>query len=449
MTEIQHVTTLIHARWVLPVLPENNALPEHSVAIHHDKIVAVLPTELARQTYTADSVLELNDHAVLPGLINTHGHLAMSLFRGLADDLPLMEWLNDHIWPAEGTWVSEDFVRDGCRLAMAEMIRGGTTTFSDMYFFPEVVAEEAKALGMRGQLCCPVLDFPTVWGSGADEYIQKTLALIEAHRDSPLLRIGFGPHAPYTVSDEPLTRIRDLAIEHSVPVQIHLHETRHEVDEAMSKAGTRPVSRLADLGLLSPAIKLQCVHMTALEERDIEQVKAAGAHVLHCPESNLKLASGFCPVAKLIDAGINVALGTDGAASNNDLDMLGEMRTAALIAKPLANDASVLSARQALEMATINGARALGLEDRTGSLEPCKQADIIAVDLDALNSQPSYDPISDIVYSVGANQVSHVWIAGKAQLRDSELLNLDTRKLIEMAKEWAVKIHRTDEANAS
>ncbi len=442
---MQSVSTLIHAQWVLPIAPENTALAEHSVVIDQGRILAVLPSDQARHHYQSEYTFELPHHAIMPGLINTHGHLAMSLFRGLADDLPLMEWLNKHIWPAEGAWVSEAFVRDGCQLAMAEMIRGGTTCFSDMYFFPEVVAEEADRLGMRAQLCCPILDFPTVWGSGPDEYIDKSLALATQYRNHPLLRVGLGPHAPYTVSDAPMERIRDLAREHKLPVQIHLHETEHEVTEAVAQNQKRPIRRLSELGLLSPDLSLQCVHMTALNDEDIASVKAANAHVLHCPESNLKLASGFCPTARLLDKGINVALGTDGAASNNDLDMLGETRTAALIAKAVSGNAAAVNAHEALKMATLNGAMALGIDSLTGSLESGKAADIIAIDLNSLNSQPSYDPISDIVYSVASNQVSHSWIAGKQQLHQGELLHLDARKLIETAKVWAEKIKETDD----
>mgnify|MGYP000061140733 FL=1 len=436
----QSVDTLVHARVIIPVIPKNTKLTDYSIAIHDKKIIAILPTSEAVNLYKSDNTFHLDQHAVIPGLINAHGHSAMTLFRGLADDLPLMEWLNDHIWPAEGAWVSEEFVKDGTELAIAEMLRGGTTCFSDMYFFPDISAQVAESAGIRAQLCCPILDFPTVWGSGPEEYIEKALQLSITHADSELVEIGFGPHAPYTVSDDPLINIRDLAVAHDIPVQIHLHETQTEVDQAISQSGIRPIQRLKNLGLISHDIPLQCVHMTALDDSDIAFLKDSKAHVIHCPESNLKLASGFCETAKLLENGINIAIGTDGAASNNDLDMLGELRTAALIAKPIANNAAAVNASTALEMATINGAKALGLEELIGSLEVGKAADLIAINLDELNSQPSFDPISDIVYSVAANQVSHSWINGQLLLDDKKLVKFDPATLIKTAQSWADKI---------
>ncbi|KZY86179.1 N-ethylammeline chlorohydrolase, partial [Oleiphilus sp. HI0069] len=400
MPQAQTVDTLIHARYIIPVRPRNTCYEHYSLAIRDDEIVDILASAKAQTKYQAKNTYELNEHAIMPGLVNAHGHSAMTLFRGLADDLPLMEWLNDHIWPAEGKWVSEAFVRDGTELAIAEMLRGGTTCFSDMYFFPNISAQVAEQYGIRAHLCCPILDFPTVWGSGPEEYIEKALSLAIDYADSDLVEIGFGPHAPYTVSDSPLENIRDLAIEHDIPVQIHLHETAFEVEEAVKQNNKRPIQRLVDLGLISDKFALQCVHMTELNEQDIESLASNKVHVIHCPESNLKLASGFCPSAQLISESVNVALGTDGAASNNDLDMFGEMRTAALLAKAVAKDASAIDAASAIEMATINGAAALGIEEITGSLEIGKAADLIAIKMDALNSQPSFDPISDIVYSV-------------------------------------------------
>jgi 5-methylthioadenosine/S-adenosylhomocysteine deaminase len=439
-TKKQAVDTLIHARYIIPIIPKGLVLTNHSIAFLDEKIVSILPTTNVEDYYTAKQEFQLSQHALMPGLINAHGHAAMSLFRGLADDLPLMEWLNDHIWPAEASWVSEEFVRDGTELAIAEMIRGGTSCFSDMYFFPNVAAQVADKIGIRAQFCCPILDFPTVWGSGPEDYIAKALDLNQQYEQNKLISIGLGPHAPYTVSDQPLETIRDIAIEKKLPIQIHLHETQHEVDDAIKQSGIRPIQRLKDIGLISQDIPLQCVHMTALSEEDIRIIKQSATSVVHCPESNLKLASGFCEVSKLLDAGINVTLGTDGAASNNDLDMFGELRTAALIAKPIANSAAALDAATALDMATINGAKALGIETLTGSLEVGKCADLIAINLDQLNSQPSFDPISDIVYSVASNQVSHHWINGQLLLQDGKLLNLDVKEIILKAQHWASKI---------
>ena len=433
---------LIQASWIIPVIPEQTVLENHCIAVHDGKILEILPAAEAQQKYQARSDFLLENHALMPGLINAHGHAPMSLFRGLADDLPLMEWLNDHIWPAEGKWVGEEFVRDGSALAIAEMLRSGTTCYSDMYFFPEVAAKLAEEQGIRAQYVCPVLDFPTVWASSAEEYLEKSLKLAIDYAEHPLIQVGLGPHAPYTVSDAPLKNIRDIAIEYDVPVQIHLHETQHEVDEALANSSLRPIARLKELGLISEDIPLQCVHMTALNKRDIETIADSRASVIHCPESNLKLASGFCPVQSLLDSSINVALGTDGAASNNDLDMFGEMRTAALLGKAVAQNASAVNAHTALEMATINGARSLGIEDVCGSLEAGKAADMIALDLAQLNTQPSYDPVSDIVYSASSRQVMYSWIAGRQKIHQGQLLDLDEHLLLEKARYWSNKIRK-------
>jgi len=436
----QNCDTLIHPSFIIPVRPKGLLLKHHSLAILDGLILELLPTDEALIKYQAKDSFKLDNQVIMPGFINAHGHSAMSLFRGLANDLPLMEWLNDHIWPAEGAHVSREFVKDGTQLAIAEMIKSGTTCYSDMYFFADESAEVAKEAGMRAQFCCPILDFPTVCGTGADDYIDQALQLAEKYATEPLITIGLGPHAPYTVSDEPLQRIKSLASEHKLPIQIHLHETQNEVDEAITSTGKRPIKRLEELGLFSEDLQLQCVHMTALNDKDISILKNSNAHVIHCPESNMKLASGFCETAKLLKANINVAIGTDGAASNNDLDMIGETRSAALIAKPIAQDASAVDAATALEMATINGARALGIDKLTGSIEKGKAADLIAIDLDQLNSQPSFDPISDIVYSVAANQVSHNWVAGRLLLNEGKLLHFDEKELIKTAKDWAERI---------
>jgi len=433
-TEKEPVDLMLTARWVIPVQPANQILDDHAVVIHDKRIINVLPAEEAENRYEPAERQDMPDHVLIPGLINTHGHAAMTLLRGFGDDLPLMTWLNDYIWPAEGQFVDERFIADGTLLAIAEMLRSGTTFFSDMYYFPEVVAEVAQHQGMRAQVCFPVLDFPTNWGSGPEEYLQKGLALRDQLRHSELIQVGFGPHAPYTVSDEPLKQIVTLADQIEAPVQIHLHETAHEVTEAIQNTGLRPTRRLAELGLLTPLT--QCVHMTQIDDHDIKLLQETGAHVIHCPESNMKLASGQCPVQRLLDAGINVALGTDGAASNNDLDMFGEMRTAALLAKSVSGDASAVSAHQALAMATINGARALGREKDLGSLEAGKLADIVAVDLSDSLVQPVYDPASHLVYSTNSRQVSHSWIGGEPQLVDGELRRIDLQELHGRIQEW-------------
>ncbi len=435
---MQNIDTLINARWVIPVNDNRDVLENHSVAVHEGSIVGVLPTSEALAQYQAAQTVDLKDQALIPGFINTHGHAAMVMFRGMADDLELMTWLNDHMWPAEGKWVSHEFVKDGTELAAAEMLRSGTTTFSDNYFFPEAAAESVLKSGMRAQLCFPTLDFPTNWAQSADEHIEKGVQSIEKYKDHSHLKVNFGPHAPYTVSDEPLLKIKELAEKYDVAIQMHVHETEAEVEGEKEKRGNRPIRRLKELGLLSP--KFQAVHMTALDEDDINDIVETGAHVMHCPESNLKLASGFCPVDELQKRGVNVALGTDGGASNNDLDMLGEMRTAAMLAKAVSSNAVALPAYEAIAMATLNGAKALGWEKEIGSLEVGKRADITAISLADLESQPIFDPVSHIVYASTRDQISNVWVDGKHLLADRTLTTLDKDALIENAKQWRDKI---------
>lgn len=439
---MQTVDTLIHAAWIIPVEPDDRVLDDHSLAIHEGRLVAVLPTADARRSYRATAEIELPAHALIPGLVNAHTHAAMTLLRGLADDLHLMDWLQHHVWPAEARWVNEEFVQDGTELALAEMLRGGTTCFNDMYFFPEVTARTAAAAGMRATVGLILIDFPTGYAGNADDYLAKGLALHDAYRNHPLIRTAFAPHAPYSVSDAPLARVRVLADELDIPVHMHVHETAHEVEQAMAQQGRRPLARLQELGLVSPP--LLAVHMTQLTDAEIGQCAAAGVSVVHCPESNLKLASGFCPVQRLLQAGVNVALGTDGAASNNDLDMLGELRTAALLAKAISGDASALPAYQALRMATLNGATALGLGDRIGSLVPGKWADVCAIRLDEVESTPLYHPLSQIVYASGRQQVTDVWVAGEHLLKDRVLTRLDEAGILARARRWRARIGAAD-----
>ena len=434
----QTVDTLIHPGWIVPVVPRAAVLEQHSLAIAGDRIVALLPRQETGQI-TAKNVLELPGHAIMPGLINSHGHAAMSLLRGFADDQPLMPWLEQHIWPAEAAHVSAGFVRDGVELAIAEMIRSGTTTFSDMYFFPDACAETAQRLGMRCQLTFPVLDAPTVWAQSADEYISKGLALRDDVKHSELVTVGFGPHATYTVSEPNLIKVAILAAELDVPIQIHLHETRGEVLLAVEQNGERPLDSLQRLGLLGP--RTQCVHMTDLGDQDIALLAATGAHVVHCPQSNMKLASGACPVDRLLASGVNVALGTDSAASNTDLNLFGEMQSAALLAKLHSQDATALPASTALEMATINGARAMGLESNIGSLEVGKLADLIAVDLSQPETQPLYNPLSQLVYACNGSQVTHSWIGGVEVMNQRQLTHIDLAALGVRTGEWRERIH--------
>lgn len=439
-----HVQTLIHARWVVPVAP-SGVLDHHALAIEGGQIKALLPSSQAREQFTADTVVELDRHALIPGLVNAHTHAAMSLMRGMADDLPLQTWLEQHIWPVEGAFASPEFVRDGTRLAVAEMLRGGTTCFNDMYFFPDAAARAALDAGMRACLGMIVIDFPTPWARDWRDYVQKGCDVRDEYKHKDLLSFSFAPHAPYSVSDEPLQTIRTLSDETDTPVHMHVHETAFEVAQALDASGTRPLARLDALGLANP--NLAAVHMTQLTDDEIALCAERGLSVVHCPESNMKLASGQCRTRDLLDGGVNLAIGTDGAASNNDLDMLGELRSAALLAKVTAGDATALSASQALEAATLGGARAMGLGDAIGSLEPGKWADLTAVRLDGPATTPVYEPVSTLVYAATRDQVSDVWVAGQRKLRDGALVGMDLREITQRAEHWRTRIadHRAEQ----
>jgi 5-methylthioadenosine/S-adenosylhomocysteine deaminase len=432
------IDLLINSRWIIPVVPENRVFENCALAIDQQKIVGIYPQAEAKSKFDPASVVDLADHILMPGLVNAHGHAAMSLLRGYADDLPLQPWLEEHIWPVEARVLSAEFVADGTNLAMAEMIKTGTTCFADMYFFADTVAEQVQRSGMRSQIGFTVFDFPTAGGKDPDDYIHKGLQLRDSYKGDGLIKIACAPHAPYTVGDETLRRIATYANELDMAVHIHCHETAQEVADSLKLYGNRPLQRLDDLGVLLP--QTQLVHMTQIDDNDIRLIQDNNCHVVHCPESNLKLASGFCPVGKLIDAGINVAIGTDSAASNNDLDLFGELKTAALLAKAVANDASVLDAHAALRMATINGAKALGWDDQIGSLEAGKSADMIAVEISSLSQKPLYNPASQLVYCNAGSQVTHSWVAGKALLRERSLVTLDEENLIRRADAWRNQI---------
>jgi 5-methylthioadenosine/S-adenosylhomocysteine deaminase len=440
---MQAIDSLIHARWIVPVEPDGTVYEHHSLAVNEGRILEILPAQQARAAYQPAVEHHLSRHLLIPGLVNAHTHAAMTLLRGIADDLPLDEWLHRHIWPAESRWVNEEFVHDGTQLAIAEMLRSGTTCFNDMYFFPDVTARVAAHSGIRACVGLIVLDFPTVWAQDADEYISRGLTVHDRYRGDPLVSTLFAPHAPYTVSDRPLEHIRVLADELDIGIHMHVHETAGEVGKAVEQTGRRPLARLQELGVTSPA--LLAVHMTQLTADEIRQYAASGGHIVHCPESNMKLASGFAPVAELSRAGINVALGTDGAASNNDLDMLGEMRSAALLGKAVSGDASALPAAAVLRMATLNGAQALGLGEHTGSLTPGKWADLTAVRLDILESRPLYDPVSQLVYACSREQVTDVWVAGQHLLKERRLTTLDGDEILDKTADWQTKIRSTDQ----
>ena len=428
---------LLLPTWLVPVEPAGVVLKEHGLGIRDGRIAFIGPRAAALKL-SASEVRELPGMLLSPGLINAHGHAAMTLFRGLADDLPLMTWLEKHIWPAETKWVDEAFVRDGTDLAIAEQLKGGITCFSDMYFFPKVASDCVHNSGMRAQIAIPILDFPIPGASSADEAIRQGIELFGDLKHHPRIKITFGPHAPYTVSDANLEKIRVIAEELDAAIHMHVHESAFEVQQSVEQTGERPLARLGRLGLLGP--RFQAVHMTQISEDDLALLVESNTSVIHCPESNLKLASGFCPVERLWQAGVNVAIGTDGAASNNDLDLLGETRTAAMLAKAVAGSATALDAHRALRMATLNGARAMGLDSQIGSLEVGKAADIVAFDLSGLAQQPIYDPVSQLIYATGRDCVKHLWVAGKPLLDDRQLTRMDEQQLTATAIAWGQRI---------
>jgi 5-methylthioadenosine/S-adenosylhomocysteine deaminase len=423
-------TFLITPRWLVPVEPAGAVLTDHAVAVRDGRIEAVLPVADARQRFGAYERVELAEHVLIPGLVNAHTHAAMTLMRGLADDLPLMRWLEEHIWPAEKRHVSAEFVHDGTLAACAEMLRGGITCFNDMYFFPEAALEAALEAGMRSSHGIIVIEFPSAYAADAPDYLRKGLELRDRYGDEPLASFCLAPHAPYTVSDASFRQIATLAAELDLPVHVHVHETEHEVQRSLAEHGVRPLERLRRLNLVAPnLIAVHAVHLTAEE---IVLLARHGCSVAHCPSSNLKLASGFAPIAKLAAAGVNIALGTDGAASNNRLDMFEEMRLAALLAKAVAGDAQAMPAHQALRAATLGGAQALGLGERIGSISAGKAADLTAVALRGPELAPCYDAVSHLVYAAGREHVTHVWVAGELQVAEGKLRNsvfsrLDTK----------------------
>ncbi len=427
-------TVLLNARWVVPVVPEGVVLERYSVAVKGGAIEAVLPTPRAIEAYPDYRRVDLPEHVLIPGLVNAHTHAAMTLMRGLADDLALMRWLQEHIWPAEAKHVSAQFVHDGTLLACAEMLRGGVTCFNDMYFFPGAAVEATLEAGMRGSFGMIVLDYPTVYASDPDDYIAKGLALRDRYRDHPMLSFCLAPHAPYTVSDRSFGKIATLAAELDCPVHCHVHETEDEIARSVAEHGVRPLERLRSLGIVGP--NLISVHSVHLSADEISLLATHGSSVAHCPTSNLKLASGFAPVAALVAEGVNVGLGTDGAASNNRLDGFQEMRQAALLAKAVARNAEAIPAHTALRLATLGGARALGLDTRIGSIEPGKRADLAAVRLAGPELVPIFDPVSHLVYCAGREDVTHVWVDGEEKMSDRVLNGMDIPGLDTRAKLW-------------
>ncbi|MFT3806515.1 TRZ/ATZ family hydrolase [Arenimonas sp.] len=428
----------IEAGWVVPVEPHGVVLTDHAVVVSGGRIVDLLPRAQARARYAARKTISRPDCVLLPGLVNTHTHNPMTLMRGVADDLALMPWLQEHVWPIEGAVMAPDFVADGIELAIAEMLRGGTTCCNENYFFPDAQAATYQRLGFRAVVGLPVIEFPSAWARTPAEYFDKGLEVRDNYRGADLLGFSFAPHAPYTVGDESFERIRMLAEQLDLPVHCHVHETAQEIVDSIAQHGQRPLARLDRLGLVNE--RLIAVHMTQLTESEIALCAERGVSIAHCPQSNLKLASGFCPSEALRRAGVNLAIGTDGCASNNDLDMFDETRSAALLAKAVAQDATAMDAASALRAATLGGARAMGLADRIGSIEPGKEADLVCVGLGDIESLPVYNAISQVIYASGRHQVSDAWIAGREKLVDGVLVDTDLAALRAKARAWGERI---------
>ena len=445
---MQHCDILISADWCIPVEPDSSVLERHAVAVTDGRIVDLLPADRARREYQAGALIERPGHVLIPGLVNTHTHAAMTLFRGYADDLPLERWLKEAIWPAEARWAGAEMVRDGTRLAIAEMLLSGCTCFSDQYFFPEIAAEVAVDLQMRAMIGTPVIEFATQWAASASECLSKGADLVhDRYADHPLISSCFVPHSTLTVSDESFAALRVMADQLDKRIQIHLHESADEIADSMRETGKRPVERLQELGLVNAS--LMAVHAVHLSDEEIRLFADSGVVVSHCPRSNLKLADGIARVCDMLQAGITIGLGTDSAASNNVLDMPGEMRTAALLAKARAGDAAALPAASALKMATIDGAKTLGLDTEIGSIEIGKWADLVCVDLMHLNCQPVYDPLSQLVYSVQPHQVSDVWVAGRQQVELGNLTHIDQNEIFRRTAEWRERIGKSHGQDAA
>lgn len=435
---MQHVHTIIQPKWILTVNPLNETLTDSSLIIDQGKVLDICPNQMVHARYTANNYYYLENHAIFPGFVNAHTHNPMTLLRGLADDLPLMTWLQEHIWPAERATVCEAFVEDGLKLAMAEMLRGGTTCFSDHYFYTETAAKIVAQAKMRANLAECIFHFGTPWSPTPEIGFQRTEVMVDLCRASALVKATLGPHSPYGTTADIMDKVYAVAKQHNLPIHIHLHETQGEVDDYKKAFGISPLQHYDELGFLGP--HFQAVHMTAVTDEEIEIIARTGTHVIHCPESNMKLASGICPVQKLLDHGINVALGTDGAASNNDLDMIGEMRSAAYLAKISTRNPEAVNAATVLRMATINGAKALGIADKVGSLEIGKFADIAAIDLGQAETMPCFNPTAQLVYAASRNQITHTWVEGKALLQDRNLTTLNENEILEKAKAWQEKI---------
>jgi len=429
---------ILEPSWLLPMAPARTVLTGHSVAILGAQIVAIGPTQAIREQFHTTANLRLDGQLLMPGLVNAHGHAAMVLLRGLAEDLPLDSWLRTRIWPLEARWMSSEFVADGVALALIEMLKSGTTCFSDMYFYPEVTASAVRDCGMRAQITFPLIDFANAWSKSAAEGFRKGLALHDAYRDDPLIRIGFGPHSAYALRDDDLIKTLTLADEIDAPIHMHLNETAHEVAAARRDLGRSHIQHLADIGMLVP--RLQAVHLTQIDDAELELLIEGGVRAIHCPQSNLKLGSGIADIARMRRRGLVVGLGTDGAAANNSLDLFTEARIAALLAKTVSGNPATLDAFEALELTTLGSARALGLDATIGSIELGKAADLISIDLTHSGALPVHRPESTLLYTASGSHVRNVWIAGRRLICDGQATTLDETDIRARATAWSSRL---------
>lgn len=441
VARMEHVDTLIAARWIIPIEPPGRVLHDHVVAVRQGRIVGIESREQAQQRFSAPQFIDRPTHVLLPGLVNAHTHAAMALLRGAAESSSLGHWLTVQVGPLEQRWMDAEYVRDGTELAIADMLTSGTTCFADMHLFPEIVAQAASAARIRACIGLPVLDAPSLWAESANEYFHKGLSLHDEYRDDPLITSAFAPYTPAGLSDETLSRVRRAADELELPVTMHLNESRSDA----ASEGERTLVRLERLGMLSPL--LAAVHMVHVEDEDLDRAARGGISVIHCPQSNLKLGNGVCPIPAIRARDMNLALGTDGAASNNDLSLLDEMRTAALLVNGIsarrAETPTPLSAHDWLRAATLGGARALGLGDAVGSLIAGKWADLCCIDLARPQSQPVYDPAVQLIHSVSRDQVSDVWVAGRQLVAAGQLTHMDLGDVLERAQRWQERIAST------
>ena len=437
----KNASIIISASWIFTSNSEGQLLSDYSIVIENDKIIDLVPQDKVFDEYEANDTYQLTDHILIPGLINTHTHAAMSLFKGFADDLPLQDWLNDYIWPAEKEFINSSFVKDGSILALSEMIKSGVTTFNDMYFFPDATAEAVKELGVRSNIGLVVLDFPTNYATDPEDYLLKGFEFRDKWRNEELITTSIAPHAPYSVSDEAFTLINTYSEELSINIHTHLHETQWEIEDSIEKYGITPVQRLNNLGIIGPS--LMAVHCVHLNDQDMATLAKNKASIVHNPSSNMKLGSGIADIAKMLKQNLNISLGTDSSASNNRLDIMEEMRLAALLIKGSTKSPESFSANEAIKMATINGAKALGLESIIGSIEKNKKADLVAIDLNSIENQPIYNPLTTLVYSSSRSDVSYVWIDGEIKLKDKKLVKIDEEIIIQLAKKWQRKLKKT------